>query len=194
MATRVPRDVVRPALRAMFEAIGEDPNREGLQETPERWCRAVEEWFGGYATDPAGVLKVFEDGGENCDEMVLQRDIPIWSFCEHHIAPFFGTADIAYLPDPAAPRIAGLSKLTRLADVFARRLQVQERLTRQIADALHEHLKPLGCGVVLRCRHTCMESRGVNKSGTYTTTSALLGVFRDNPNVRGEFLSFVRER
>ena len=163
--------------------------RQGLQETPERVAKAWEEWTSGYGKDPAAILKVFEDGAEGCDEMVVVSDIPFYSKCEHHMADIFGTATVAYIPDG---KIVGLSKLPRLVDIFARRLQVQERLTNQVAQALMEHLKPKGCGVVIRARHMCMESRGINKPGSYTTTSALHGVFRDNPEVRSEFLSLAR--
>ena len=135
------------------------------------------------------MLKTFEDGAEGCDEMVVVKDIPFYTHCEHHMAPFFGTATIAYIPDG---RIVGLSKLSRVLDVFARRLQVQERLTTQVADALMEHLKPRGAGVVVRARHLCMESRGVCKQGHHTRTSALRGIFKEDSAVRAEFLSLDR--
>lgn len=173
----------------LLAQLGEDPTREGLAETPSRVARAWAEWTSGYAQRPEDILKCFEDGSENYDEMVFQGNIPFYSHCEHHLAPFFGTAHVAYIPDG---RVVGLSKLTRLVDVFAHRLQVQERLTRQIAEALDENLHPLGVAVVVRARHFCMESRGVRKVGTHTTTSALLGVFRDKPEVRAEFLSLAR--
>lgn len=165
-----------------------EPNtceREGLRETPERVAKAWAEWTAGYAMDPAEVLKAFEDGAEGYDEMVVVKDIPIYSTCEHHMAAIFGTATIAYIPDG---KVVGLSKLSRLADVFAKRLQVQERMTVQIADALMEHVQPKGCGVVVRARHLCMESRGTCKQGHHTRTSALRGVFKDGP-VRAEFLA-----
>lgn len=162
--------------------------REGLQETPARVAKAYQTWFGGYRQDPADVLKVFEDGAEGTDEMVIVKDIPIWSHCEHHMAPFFGTATIAYIPDG---KIVGLSKLTRLAEVFARRLQVQERLTTQIADSLMEHLNPKGVAVYINCRHTCVESRGVKSQGQSTITSKLTGVFKAEPHTRAEFMSIA---
>lgn len=132
------------------------------------------------------MLKAFDDGAENYDEMVVVKDIPFYSMCEHHLAPFFGTARIGYVP---SGKVVGLSKLPRLLDVFARRLQVQERITTQVADALMEHLQPRGVGVILTARHLCMESRGVCKQGAATVTSALRGVFKDAA-VRAEFLSF----
>jgi len=175
-------------ISAMLHCVGEDPARPGLVETPARVTAAWREWFSGYHQDPASVLKVFEDGAENVDEMVLLTDIPVWSHCEHHMAPFFGVAHIAYVPNG---KIVGLSKLVRLTDIFARRLQVQERLTNQIVDALMENLEPLGAAVVLKCRHMCMESRGVQKSGVVTTTSALRGVMRKDPAARAEFMGLL---
>lgn len=173
----------------LLQFVGEDATREGLRETPRRVVKAWEQWCSGYRERPEDVLKLFEDGAERCDEMVVVEHIPIYSHCEHHLAPIFGHATIGYVPDK---RIVGLSKLNRLAQVFARRLQVQERMTNQIADALMEHLKPRGCGVVIRARHMCMESRGV-KQNSLTTTSALRGVFTDG-TVRAEFLSLARSR
>jgi len=173
----------------LLKLIGEDPSRGGLQETPDRVAKAWEFWTKGYKERPEDVLKVFEDGAERCDEMVLVKDIPLYSHCEHHLAPIFGTVSIAYIPQG---RIVGLSKLSRLADVYARRLQVQERLTNQIADALHTHLKPKGVGVVVKARHLCMESRGVCQQGHITVTSALRGVMRDVPEARAEFLELVK--
>lgn len=176
-------------VRNMLEAIGENPDREGLRETPARVVKAWEEWFAGYDVDPATVLKTFEDGAELCgDEMVLVGGIDVYSFCEHHMAPFFGKAWVAYIPDQ---RVVGLSKVARLVDVFAKRLQVQERLTNQVANAIDEHLKPKGVGVVMRCTHFCMCSRGVNKQGSETTTSALRGAIRDEHDCRAEFMGLV---
>lgn len=159
--------------------------RQGLDETPDRVAKAWCEWTRGYTQNPKDVLKAFNDGAENYNEMVVVKDIPFYSTCEHHLAPFFGTASIAYIPDG---RVVGLSKLPRLLDVYARRLQVQERITTQVADALMEHLRPKGVGVVLAARHMCMESRGVCKQGSETVTSTLRGVFNE-PTVRREFLS-----
>jgi len=172
----------------MLSRIGEDPNREGLLETPARVVKAWNTWFGGYGVEPSSVLKVFKDGSEGVDEMVLETDIPVYSHCEHHLAPIFGVAHVGYIPNGG---VVGLSKLVRLVDVFARRLQVQERLTNQIADALQEELGALGVGVVLQCRHFCMESRGVKSSGVITTTSALRGALKDEHDARAEFLSLI---
>lgn len=186
----------RPRIPSLFQTarhllvhLDPDHQRGGLAETPDRVEKAWREWTAGYRMDPAAVLKTFEDGAQGCDEMVVVRDIPVYSHCEHHLASIFGTATVAYLPDQ---RIVGLSKLPRLVDVFAKRLQVQERMTNQIADALMEHLKPRGCGVVITARHMCMESRGIRQAGTSTVTSALRGVFKTDAAVRGEFLSFTR--
>lgn len=169
----------------LLQYIGEDPTREGLRQTPDRVLKAWREWCSGYSQNPADVLKSFEDGAESVNELVVMRNIPVYSTCEHHLAPFFGTATIGYIPKG---RIVGLSKLVRLTDIFARRLQVQERLTNQIADALMEHLSPLGAGVIVECRHMCMESRGVNAPNTPTTTSALRGALFKDPRARAEFL------
>lgn len=166
----------------------ENPDREGLLETPARVVKAWQHWTGGYAVDIAKLLKVFKDGSENYDEMVIVKDIPIYSKCEHHLADIFGTATIAYIPDG---NIVGLSKLSRLADAFARRLQVQERLTCQIADALQLHLQPKGVGVVIKARHMCMESRGLCQQGHHTVTSALRGVIKSQPETRAEFLQIA---
>lgn len=174
----------------ILEVVDPEPERGGLDETPTRAAKAWLEWTSGYGVDIKSLLKVFEDGAQGCDEMVVVKDIPIHSHCEHHLAAIFGTATIGYLPNG---KIVGLSKLNRLADAFARRLQVQERMTNQIAEALMEHLAPLGCGVVIKARHMCMESRGVCQQGTVTFTSALRGVFREDPAVRAEFLALARE-
>lgn len=179
------------------EAIGTvlaiiDPTgpRSGTAETAERAAKAWMDWTAGYRQDPGSLLKVFEDGASGCDQMVVVKDIPFYSHCEHHLAPIFGTATIGYLPNG---RIVGLSKLNRLVMCFAKRLQVQERMTNQIADALVEHLKPLGVGVVVRARHFCMESRGVCHQGCETVTQALHGEFRNDFAVRDEFLSLTRK-
>ena len=169
----------------LLQYVGENSNRGGLLETPARVAKAWKHWTSGYSMDAGALLKVFEDGAENYDQMVLVKDIPIYSHCEHHLAAIIGTASIAYIPNG---KIVGLSKLSRLADMFARRLQVQERLTSQIADALVEHLQPLGVGVVIKARHLCMESRGVCQQGHHTVTSALRGVIKDEEYARAEFL------
>lgn len=171
--------------------VGGGPLREGLRETPARVAKAwVDEWASGYKQDGVALLKTFADGANGYDEMVVETDIPVYSHCEHHLAPIFGVAHIGYVP---RDRVVGLSKLPRIVDVYARRLQVQERLTTQIADALNAGLQPLGVAVVLECRHLCMESRGVRRRGIVTTTSKLLGVLRD-PTARAEFFSLVGQR
>ncbi|HEY0844319.1 MAG TPA: GTP cyclohydrolase I FolE [Noviherbaspirillum sp.] len=177
--------------RRLLAHLGEDPDRQGLAETPQRVENAWRHWTAGYAMDPADLLKVFDDGAEQYNELIVVRGIPVYSHCEHHLAPFFGTATVGYTPNG---KIVGLSKLTRLVDCFARRLQVQERLTMQIAEALMTHVAPLSAGVVVRCRHLCMESRAVRTPGEETVTSALLGEMRTNLGLRSEFLALAREK
>lgn len=174
----------------LLEAVDPEYPRAGIAETPDRAAKAWQEWTRGYTMTPADVLKLFEDGAEGTDEMVVVHDIPVYSHCEHHLAPIFGHCTIGYLPNM---RIIGLSKLNRTVDIFARRLQVQERMTNQIAEALMEGLRPLGVGVVMRARHLCMESRGVKQSGTFTTTSKMLGVFRTDAAARAEFLALAHK-
>lgn len=177
------------AFQRLISYIGEDVNREGLRETPTRMRKAWEFWTSGYSQNPEDVFKTFEDGAENYNEMIVLDPIPFYSMCEHHLAPFFGNVVIAYIPNK---RIAGLSKFSRLIDIFSRRLQVQERLTTQIADVIERQLKPTGAGVFIKARHMCMESRGVQKSGIYTKTSALKGFFFTKPEVRQEFFNMIR--
>jgi GTP cyclohydrolase I len=172
----------------VLQYIGEDPQREGLKDTPKRVASALGEWFSGYKVNPHEVIRAFKDGAEECDEMVFVKDIPVYSHCEHHLAPIFGRATVAYVPNK---RIIGLSKIPRLVEVFARRLQVQERLTNQISHALATMLKPRGVGVVIKARHLCMESRGIKQQGHETITSSLRGVFKKG-TVRAEFLSLAR--
>lgn len=179
-------DSASDAVTRLLQFIGEDPSREGLRQTPSRVLKAWGEWCSGYTLNPADILKTFEDGAQDCNEMVVQRGIPIYSTCEHHLAPFFGTATIGYIPNG---KIVGLSKLYRLVDIYMRRLQVQERLVNQIADALQEHLKPKGVGVIIEARHMCMESRGIRITNSSTTTSALRGAFFDDPRARAEFMA-----
>jgi GTP cyclohydrolase IA len=166
--------------------IGEDPNREGLCDTPKRMVEAWRHWTWGYGVNPAHILKTFEAIG--CDEMVFQAGITTYSLCEHHCIPFFGLTHIAYVPNG---RVVGLSKLARLVEVFARRLQTQENLCKEVADSLMKHLNPKGVGVVMQMRHLCMESRGVQKTGSITVTSALRGCVKNEPECRAEFLAFV---
>lgn len=170
-----------------LHALDPEPERGGLAETPDRVIKAWEHFTRGYEQDPAAVLKVFEDGAENYDEMVLVKSIPIYSQCEHHLVPFFGVGHIAYIP---SGKIVGLSKLSRVLDIYARRLQVQERLTNQVADCIDEHLKPKGVAVVLECRHLCMEARGISQQGHVTITSAIRGAFKE-PEVRAEFMGLI---
>lgn len=177
--------LIHQMLLKIEEVDGRDGIREGLRETPDRVAKAWEFWTSGYHRNPANVLKVFQDGAEGVDEMVVVKDLPFYTHCEHHLAPFFGTATIAYLPNK---RIVGLSKLSRVLDIYARRLQVQERLTCQVADALNKHLEPKGAAVVIKARHLCMESRGICQQGHHTVTSALRGAFKDEPETRNEFL------
>lgn len=181
----------RRAMRDLFASFGEDPNREGLRESPTRFLKAWGEWTEGYSRDPRSILKTFEDGATNYNEMIVLDAIPVQSHCEHHLAPFVGTAAVGYIPNG---RIVGLSKIPRLVNIFAKRLQVQERLTNQIADALWEHLEPKGVGVVIRAEHFCMATRGVHTPGVFTTTSALRGLFLEAPSVRAEFLSLANPR
>ena len=173
-------------VRRLIASTGDDPNRDGLQETPRRFLDAWKFWTAGYHMDPAKVVKTFNH--TPVDELVFQGNIPIFSLCEHHLAPFFGVVHIAYIP---TDKIIGLSKLSRLVEVFARRLQVQERLTNQIADTLNQLLTPTGCGVVMQCRHLCMESRGIQKHGTVTVVSAVRGALKYKPEARAEFMSLV---
>lgn len=166
------------------------PLRPGLLETPTRVAKAFEHWFGGYGTDIAALFKTFEDGAEGTDQMVTVCNIPFYSKCEHHMADIFGHVTIAYIP---AGRIIGLSKLNRVVEAFARRLQVQERMTTQIADAIQEHLNPLGVGVYVTARHMCVESRGIMHHCTNTVTTALRGVIRNEDAARAEFLQLARD-
>lgn len=179
------------AVKTILSVVDPTGPRSGTLETPHRAAKAWLDWTSGYREDPAALLKVFEDGASGCDQMVVVKDIPFYSLCEHHLAPIFGTATVGYLPNG---KIVGLSKLNRLVMCFAKRLQVQERLTNQIADALMEHLQPKGVGVLIRARHFCMESRGVRHQGCETVTQALHGEFRTDPAVRTEFLSLARTR
>jgi len=173
----------------MLQYIGEDPTRGGLLETPKRVVKALAEMCSGYGKDPKAALKVFEDGAESCDQIVIVKDIPIYSMCEHHMLPFFGIAHVGYIPNG---KVVGLSKIPEVVDIFARRLQVQERLTNQVADALYEHLNPKGVGVVINARHMCMEARGKRKSGSSTTTSALRGALVEEQSCRAEFFSLIK--
>jgi GTP cyclohydrolase I len=175
-------------VREMLELLGENPVREGLQRTPERVARSLQDLTQGYKQDVKAILKnaVFK---EPYDEMVIVKDIEIFSLCEHHLLPFYGKAHIAYIPNG---KIIGLSKIPRVVEVFSRRLQVQERLTTQIAECLMEALKPKGVAVVIEALHLCMSMRGVKKADAYTITSSMLGAFRKDARSRSEFLSLIR--
>lgn len=164
--------------------------REGLISTPGRAAKAWAHWLGGYDIDPASLLTIFEDGSEGYDEIVMVKDLPFYSHCEHHLAPFFGRATIGYIPGPKG--IIGLSKAARILDAYARRLQVQERMTTQIANTLWQGLAPVGVAVQIRARHMCMESRGICLQGHTTTTQALQGVFRHEPAARAEFIELAK--
>lgn len=181
-------DELRDVTRRLLIAIGEDPDREGLLETPRRVAQSIADLTDGYWSSPGEVVgdALFEHSG---DDLVVVRDIPFYSLCEHHLLPFFGRCHIGYLPEG---RVVGLSKLPRLVDVFARRLQLQERLTQQVAAAIEEVLRPRGVAVMMQARHLCLEMRGVERPHTSTLTSAFLGALREEPALRGEFKGLVR--
>lgn len=181
-------DKIRQAVIMLLEAIGEDPNREGLRDTPQRVADMYEEIFSGLHKKPQAELDVFFT--ESYDELVLVKDIPFYSMCEHHLLPFFGRIHVAYIPKNG--RITGLSKLARAAEVVARRPQLQERLTDELAKALMEALEPEGVAVIVEAEHMCMTMRGVNKPGSKTITSAVLGVFRKDKASRAELLSLIQ--
>ncbi|MDR0888700.1 MAG: GTP cyclohydrolase I FolE [Coriobacteriales bacterium] len=182
---------IEQGVRLILEGIGEDTGREGLLDTPARVARMYEEICSGTQQDPA---ELFERSfGENHREMVLVKDIPFYSLCEHHMVPFFGKAHVAYLPGEEG-RICGLSKLARLVDIYAKRLQVQERLTSQIADTLVEQIQPLGVIVVIEAEHLCMSMRGVKKPGSKTITSAVRGAFENSQKTRAEALSLIMQK
>ncbi|WP_407062161.1 GTP cyclohydrolase I FolE [Blastococcus montanus] len=190
-ARGVDQERAAAAVRELLIAVGEDPDRPGLQDTPARVARAYAETFAGLWQDPYDILATTFD--EDHDELVLVKDIPMYSTCEHHLVPFHGVAHVAYIPG-ADGRVTGLSKLARLVEVFARRPQVQERMTRQVADALNDALKPRGVLVVVQAEHLCMAMRGIRKPGSSTVTSAVRGIFRDNAATRSEAMSLVMRR
>jgi GTP cyclohydrolase I len=184
------RAEVEQAVKTIIRWSGDDPARDGLIETPARVTKAFEEWFRGYAEDPEAILnKTFEEI-EGYDEMIVLRGIRFESHCEHHMAPIIGRAWVAYIPDG---RVVGISKLARVVDAYAKRLQIQEKMTAQIANTIQEVLQPQGVAVVLKAEHHCMTTRGVHKPGTDMVTSRMLGVFRDNAITRQEFLAMVTE-
>ena len=184
------REEVEAAFRTIIRWAGDDPDRAGLQETPSRAARAFGEYFAGYEQDPLAILnKTFDETG-GYEEMVVLRGIPFESHCEHHLAPIIGQAWVAYVPNG---RVVGLSKLARVVDAYAKRLQIQERMTSEIAFAVQEVLKPQGVGVVIKATHHCMASRGVHKVGADMVTSCMLGCFRDNAPTRQEFLAIANQ-
>lgn len=181
-------DKIRAGVRLLLEGIGEDPDREGLADTPDRIAREYDEIFAGLLVEPEDVISaVFREGH---DEIVMMRDIPFYSLCEHHLLPWFGSAHVAYLPNEEGC-ITGLSKLARVVDVCAKRPGVQERMTTMVADALEKKLQPRGVMVVLEARHLCMEMRGIRKPGSETVTSTVRGLFRDDPKTRAEAFSLL---
>ncbi|MGA8035743.1 MAG: GTP cyclohydrolase I FolE [Candidatus Acidiferrales bacterium] len=183
-------DKIAGLVRQILKELGENPDREGLQQTPERFAKALRFLTSGYQQDPEKLLNgaMFSV----CyDEMVVVRDIELYSLCEHHMLPFFGVCHVAYIPQK---KVVGLSKIARLVNMYARRLQIQERLTSQIANAIQEELHPAGVGVIIEARHLCMVMRGVEKQNSTTTTSAMLGDFRERAQTREEFLSLIRTK
>ena len=185
------RSEAEAAIRTLLLWAGEDPDREGLQDTPARVARAYEEFFRGYGEDPVAILERTFEEVEGYDEIVLLRDIRVESHCEHHMVPIIGRAHVAYLPHR---RVVGISKLARVVDAYASRLQIQEKLTAQIANTIHEVLQPLGTAVIIEAAHECMTTRGVHKTGVSMVTSRMLGVFRDDPSTRRELLAMVGQR
>jgi GTP cyclohydrolase I len=183
-----PDELERTVLR-MLDQLGEDPRREGLLDTPRRVAESMRFLTEGYAADPRQIVgdAIFEE--EDSDDLVVVKDIPFFSLCEHHLLPFFGKANVAYCPNG---RVVGLSKIPRIVDAFAHRLQIQERLTRQVAEALDEVLEPSGVGVVVTARHLCLEMRGVEKPDSTTVTSCMLGAFRSDARTRAEFMELIK--
>lgn len=184
----VTQEQAEEAVRTLLRWSGDDPTREGLLDTPKRVVKAYREWFGGYAVDPGEYLQRTFKEVAGYDEMVVLRGIEFESHCEHHMAPIIGRAHVGYLP---TNRVVGISKLARVVETFAKRLQVQEKLTAQIAQCIHENLRPAGVAVVIDASHECMTTRGVHKRGVSMVTSQMLGVFREDPRTRLEFLQFI---
>lgn len=182
------RKEAEAAVRTLLQWAGEDPDREGLRDTPKRVVKSYEEFFGGYETDPEDILKRTFEETEGYDEMIILKDICIESHCEHHMLPIIGKAHIAYLPDK---RVVGISKLARVADAYAKRMQIQEKLTAQIATTINDVLKPKGVGVVIEATHQCMSTRGVHKSGVSMKTSHMIGLFRSDRRTRQEFIDLI---
>jgi GTP cyclohydrolase I len=185
---RPSRDEAEKAVRTLLAWTGDDPSREGLIDTPKRVAKAFEEWFGGYSEDPEEYLKRTFEEVEGYDEMITLRDIRFESHCEHHLAPIIGKAHVAYLP---TNKVVGISKLARVVETYAKRLQVQEKMTAQIAQCIQKVLEPKGVAVVIEAAHQCMTTRGVHKTGVSMVTSTMLGEFRRNPLTRREFLTII---
>ncbi len=185
---RPTREEAEDAVRVLLRWTGDDPDRPGLVETPKRVVNAYDEYFSGYGVDPMSLLDKTFDETEGYDEMVVLKDIPFASHCEHHIAPIIGTVHIAYLPKL---KVVGISKLARLVEVYSRRLQIQEKMTTQIANTLNEVLDPIGVAVVIEAAHECMTTRGINKPAVNMVTSRMLGAFRDDADTRREFLAMI---
>jgi GTP cyclohydrolase IA len=188
--TKPTRAEVEAAFRTIIRWTGDDPERDGLLETPSRVTKAFEEWFGGYAQDARAILKKTFEETDGYDEMVMLRGIPFESHCEHHMAPIIGKAWVAYVP---TGRVVGISKLARVVDAYAKRLQIQEKMTAQIANVIDDVLKPQGVAVVIKATHHCMSTRGVHKHGIDMVTSKMLGVFKTNAMTRQEFLTIVQQ-
>jgi len=185
---RPTRDEAEAAVRTLIQWAGDDPDREGLKKTPNRVVKSYEEFFQGYGQDPEEILRTTFEETEGYDEMVVLRDIDFHSHCEHHMVPITGKAYVAYLPDK---RVIGISKLARVVEAYARRLQIQEKMTAQIANAINDVLKPRGVAVIIEAEHQCMTTRGVQKAGVSMVTSTMLGAFRDDSLTRREFLAIV---
>jgi GTP cyclohydrolase IA len=185
---KVSRQEALKAVRTLIQWTGDDPDREGLLETPDRVLRAYDEFFAGYSEDPKEILRKTFSETEGYDEMIVLRDVRFESHCEHHMVPIIGKAHIAYIPKK---RVVGISKLSRIIDMYAKRLQIQERLTAQIADTINEVLQPRGVAVVIEATHQCMTTRGVHKTGVSMVTSRMLGVFRTHETTRKEFMSLL---
>ena len=185
------REQAERAVRTLIEYIGEDPEREGLQDTPKRVVKSYGELFGGYLYDPADILERTFEEVEDYDEIVLLRGVRVESFCEHHMLPIIGTASVAYFP---TDRVVGISKLARVIDAYAKRMQIQERLTAQIAKAIDDVLKPKGVAVVIESEHECMSTRGVHKPGVGMITTRMLGCFKDDENRRREFFQLIGQK
>ncbi len=186
--TRPSEEDARAAVRTLLRWAGDDPDREGLLDTPDRVVRAYREWFSGYEQDPVDLLNRTFEEVDGYDEMVVLRDIRFESYCEHHMAPIIGKAHVGYIP---TDRVVGISKLARLVNVFSKRLQVQEKMTAQIANVLMEVLRPAGVAVVMEGEHQCMSTRGVHRHGVSMVTSTMLGVFREDPSTRKEFMDII---